>query len=106
MFWTVPKDMCSGILGKYATRLNEHILMGCNNVYPETDQNLSLRLMTKRDNLYCINPNKLHLKWSCRKNATEPNHEESEILETYLFDEEDYPDFKRMVNVSEIVLQK
>ncbi|CAC5370004.1 unnamed protein product [Mytilus coruscus] len=71
----------------------------------DTDQNLSLRLMTTSDNVYCTNPNDLRLELNCRKNAKETKHEESEILETYLFDDEDYPDLKESLNVSEIVLQ-
>lgn len=94
---TAPGHNCSEILTEYATRYNEQILIGYNNVYPDTDQNLSLRLMTKSDNVYCTNPNDLRLELKCRKNANETKHEESEILETYLFDDEDYPNFKRIV---------
>ncbi|CAG2244725.1 unnamed protein product [Mytilus edulis] len=68
-----------------------------NNFLADTDQNPSLRLMTKSDNVYCINPNDLRLELKCRKNAKETKNEESEILETNLFDDEDYPNFKRMV---------
>ncbi|VDI62595.1 Hypothetical predicted protein [Mytilus galloprovincialis] len=95
---TLPGHMCAELLSEYATRYDEQILIGYTNVYKETNQNLSFRLMNKSDNIHCIKHK--DLKLNCRKNAKETRHEadgDSDILETYLFDDEDYPNFKRMV---------
>ncbi|CAG2252087.1 unnamed protein product [Mytilus edulis] len=95
---TLPGHMCSELLSEYTTRYDEQLLIGYTNVYQETNQNLSLRLMNKSNNIHCINRKYLKLKF--RNNAKETRHEhdeESELLETYLFDDEDYPNFKRMV---------
>ncbi|CAG2252086.1 unnamed protein product [Mytilus edulis] len=95
---TLPGHMCAELLSEYATRYDEQILIGYTNVYKETNHNLSLRLMNKSDNIHCIKQN--DLKLNCRKKAIETRHEadeESDMLETYLFDDEDYPEFKRMV---------
>ncbi|VDH92687.1 Hypothetical predicted protein, partial [Mytilus galloprovincialis] len=66
---TAPGHKCSELLAEYATRYNEQILIGYNVVNHDTDENLSLRLTTKSDNAYCINPNDLHLELKGRKNG-------------------------------------
>ncbi|CAG2252083.1 unnamed protein product [Mytilus edulis] len=92
---TAPGHKCSELLTEYATRYDEQILIGYNVVYHDTDTNLSLRLMTDCANIYCTNLKDLRLELKRRKSAKEAEHDEK--LETYLFDDEDYPNFKRIV---------
>ncbi|CAC5420346.1 unnamed protein product [Mytilus coruscus] len=95
---TLPGHMCAELLSEHSQSCGEQILIGYTNVYQDTDHNFALRLMNKSDNIHCIKQK--DLKLNCRKNAKETRHEpdeDSDILETYLFDDEDYPNFKRMV---------